>query len=59
MLALLERRFSLRSQGSSVRTELLAGATTFATLSYILFVQPAVLHAAGMDFGAWTSVSPS
>lgn len=52
MLALLERRFSLRSQGSSVRTELLAGATTFATLSYILFVQPAVLHAAGMDFGA-------
>jgi len=46
MQALLERRFSLRAQGSNVRTELLAGATTFETLSYILFVQPAVFQAA-------------
>jgi adenine/guanine/hypoxanthine permease len=35
-----------------VRTEIVAGATTFAALSYIIFVQPAVLSGAGMDFGA-------
>ena len=34
------------------RTELLAGVTTFATMAYIIFVQPAVLGAAGMDSGA-------
>ncbi|MGH7629101.1 MAG: NCS2 family permease [Gemmatimonadales bacterium] len=38
--------------GTTIRTELVAGATTFATLSYIIFVQPAVLAGAGMDFGA-------
>jgi xanthine/uracil/vitamin C permease (AzgA family) len=42
----------LHENGTCVRTELLAGVTTFVTLSYILFVQPAVLSAAGMDFGA-------
>jgi AGZA family xanthine/uracil permease-like MFS transporter len=50
--AFLEHRFGLSRSGSSLRTEILAGVTTFATLSYILFVQPAVLQAAGMDFGA-------
>ncbi len=35
-----------------MRTEIVAGATTFAALSYIIFVQPAVLAGAGMDFGA-------
>lgn len=35
-----------------MRTEIVAGATTFAALSYIIFVQPAVLARAGMDFGA-------
>ncbi len=45
-----ERRLS--EAGTTVRTELVAGATTFATLSYIIFVQPTVLAAAGMDFGA-------
>ena len=35
-----------------MRTEVLAGSTTFFTLAYIIFVQPAVLSAAGMDFGA-------
>ena len=48
----LERLFRLREAGTTVRTELLAGATTFATLSYIIFVQPAVLATTGMDFGA-------
>ena len=48
----LERRFGLTAHGTTVRTELLAGVTTFLTMAYIVFVQPAVLSAAGMDFGA-------
>lgn len=44
--------FRLTENGTTVRTEVLAGATTFFTLAYIIFVQPAVLSAAGMDFGA-------
>ena len=48
----LERRFSLSSNGTTVRTEVLAGLTTFLTMAYIIFVQPTVLSAAGMDFGA-------
>lgn len=47
-----EKRFALSSHGTTVRTEILAGVTTFLTMAYILFVQPAVLSAAGMDFGA-------
>src|SRR5438105_4431463 len=35
-----------------MRTEVIAGLTTFVTMSYIIFVQPAVLAAAGMDPGA-------
>jgi AGZA family xanthine/uracil permease-like MFS transporter len=48
----LERQFALSSHGTTVRTEVLAGLTTFLTMAYIIFVQPAVLAAAGMDFGA-------
>jgi len=48
----LDRRFGLTAHGTTVRTELLAGLTTFLTMAYIVFVQPAVLSAAGMDFGA-------
>src|SRR5215208_1923589 len=48
----LERRFALAANGTTVRTELVAGVTTFLTMAYIIFVQPAVLSAAGMDFGA-------
>ena len=55
---MLERIFRLRENGTSVRTEVLAGATTFLTMAYIVFVQPAVLSGSlfgaptGMDFGA-------
>ncbi len=49
---LLERRFALTAHGTTVRTEVLAGVTTFLTMAYIVFVQPAVLGAAGMDPGA-------
>src|SRR2546428_10564139 len=48
----LERRFALTANHTSVRIEVLAGLTTFLTMAYIIFVQPAVLSAAGMDSGA-------
>jgi AGZA family xanthine/uracil permease-like MFS transporter len=44
--------FQVPESGTTIRTEVVAGATTFAALSYIIFVQPAVLSGAGMDFGA-------
>jgi AGZA family xanthine/uracil permease-like MFS transporter len=49
---MFERLFRLQAHGTSVRTEVVAGATTFLTTAYIIFVQPAVLAAAGMDSGA-------
>ncbi len=49
---MLERLFGLRAAGTTLRTEILAGTTTFLTMAYIIFVQPAVLSAAGMDAGA-------
>ncbi len=49
---MLERYFRLAANGTTIRIEALAGSTTFLTLSYILFVQPAVLSTTGMDFGA-------
>src|SRR5438552_8891035 len=48
----LDKRFALTANHTNVRTEVLAGLTTFLTMAYIIFVQPAVLSAAGMDFGA-------
>jgi AGZA family xanthine/uracil permease-like MFS transporter len=55
---MFERIFRLRENGTTVRTELLAGLTTFLTMAYIVFVQPAVLSGritgtpTDMDFGA-------
>ena len=49
---MFERLFGLAAAGTTVRTEILAGTTTFLTMAYIIFVQPAVLSAAGMDAGA-------
>ncbi|MDD8015809.1 MAG: NCS2 family permease, partial [Acidobacteriota bacterium] len=48
----LDRFFKLRENRTSIRTEFLGGATTFMTMSYIIFVQPAILSQAGMDRGA-------
>jgi AGZA family xanthine/uracil permease-like MFS transporter len=48
----LDRLFRLSEHHTTVRTEAVAGVTTFLTMAYIIFVQPAVLQAAGMDFGA-------
>jgi len=44
--------FDLQARGTNVRIEVLAGLSTFMTMSYIIFVQPAVLSICGMDHGA-------
>ena len=48
----LDRYFGLSAQGTTVRTEFIAGLTTFLTMVYIVFVNPQVLSQAGMDKGA-------
>jgi AGZA family xanthine/uracil permease-like MFS transporter len=49
---LMERLFDLTRNRSDVRTELIAGLTTFLTMVYIVFVNPEILGKAGMDQGA-------
>jgi AGZA family xanthine/uracil permease-like MFS transporter len=51
-MPLLERLFQLRAHNTDVVTELLAGATTFVTMAYIIFVNPQMMASAGMDAGA-------
>ena len=46
---MFERFFKLAENGTSVRTELVAGLTTFLTMSYIIFVNPEILSTTGMD----------
>ena len=47
--SLLERLFSIKEKGSTTKTEIIAGITTFFTMVYIVFVNPSVLGDAGMD----------
>ncbi|CAH9051705.1 Adenine permease AdeP [Pseudoalteromonas holothuriae] len=49
---MLERIFAIRQQGSTVKTEIVAGLTTFVTMVYIIFVNPPMLAQAGIDMGA-------
>jgi len=49
---MLEKLFQLKAHGTNVRTEILAGVTTFLTMAYILFVNPSILSETGMDKGA-------
>ena len=49
---MLEKLFKLKENKTDVRTEILAGITTFMTMAYILAVNPSILSAAGMDHGA-------
>ncbi|HXX08569.1 MAG TPA: NCS2 family permease [Pseudolabrys sp.] len=51
-VAALERYFGLAQQGTDIRTEFIAGVTTFLTMVYIVFVNPIILGKAGMDSGA-------
>lgn len=48
----MEKFFKLKEHGTDVRTELIAGATTFLSMVYILAVNPAILSASGMDSGS-------
>lgn len=50
--SILERIFKLSENQTNVRTEILAGLTTFLTMCYIVIVNPAILSITGMDFGA-------
>lgn len=52
MSTFLEKFFKLKEHKTSVRTEILAGITTFMTMAYILVVNPTILSEAGMDKGA-------
>lgn len=47
-MSVLEKTFQLRERGTSVRTEVLAGATTFLTMAYIVLVNPLILGTTGM-----------
>ena len=49
---MLEKLFKLSEHNTCVRTELLAGVTTFLTMAYIIFVNPSILAQTGMDQGA-------
>ena len=48
----MDRFFGISAQGSTVRTEVVAGVTTFLTMAYIMFLNPTILGGAGMDKGA-------
>lgn len=52
MTAFLEKTFHLAEHGTNVKTEIMAGITTFMTMAYILAVNPSILGATGMDSGA-------
>jgi AGZA family xanthine/uracil permease-like MFS transporter len=49
---MLDKLFGLKAEGVTARSEMLAGTTVFFTMAYILFVNPQILAAAGMDRGA-------
>src|SRR3984893_17738830 len=49
---MLDRLFRLDENRTTVRTEIIAGMTTYLTMAYIVFVNPVILAEAGMDKGA-------
>lgn len=49
---MLERIFKLKAHGTDVKTEVVAGITTFLTMAYIIVVNPNMLSETGMDYGA-------
>src|ERR1017187_7089382 len=57
MKARAERYFEFAALGTSWRTEILAGVTTFMTMAYIIFVNPQILHEAGMPIAAVTAAT--
>jgi len=57
LAAQLERYFEFERLGTNWRTEVLAGTTTFMTMAYIVFVNPSILHEAGMPLAAVTAAT--
>src|SRR5437764_2634367 len=55
--SLLEQYFQFKSLGATWRAEILAGFTTFMTMAYIIFVNPAILHETGMPLAAVTAAT--
>lgn len=53
----LDRVFHLRENGTTIKTEIVAGITTFMTMAYILAVNPSILSVTGMDKGAVLTVT--
>ena len=51
MKLILERIFDLQSNHTNIKQEFLAGFTTFVTMAYIIFVNPQMMSASGMDHG--------
>ncbi|MBD3655206.1 MULTISPECIES: NCS2 family permease [Marinobacter] len=49
---MFEKLFQLQAHGTTARKEVIAGITTFLTMAYIIVVNPSILSATGMDFGA-------
>jgi len=52
MRNLIENYFDLKGLNTTIRTEVIAGLTTFMTMAYIIFVNPAMISQTGMDFGS-------
>jgi AGZA family xanthine/uracil permease-like MFS transporter len=57
LIARAERYFEFAELGTSWRTEILAGVTTFMTMAYIIFVNPSILHDAGMPVAGVTAAT--
>ena len=52
MYDLVDKKFKLKENNTSVKTEILAGFTTFMTMAYIIFINPQMMALSGMDYGA-------
>ena len=57
MRARLEQYFEFQAHHASWKTEIVAGLTTFATMAYIIFVNPAIFHDAGLPLSAVTAAT--
>ena len=53
----LDSFFHLKERGTTVRTELVAGATSFMTLAFLIAVHPSIMASCGMDKGAMATVT--
>jgi len=51
MFSWLDSFFKVGKSGSDIKTEVVAGLTTFMTMAYIIFVNPGIMEKAGMPFG--------